>query len=554
MKRILFACLILCLFVGISPAIAQTIRTIAFSGDPAPGLPGLTYDGFGGMHLSNRGEVFFNAGLQGPGIQNHTNTGMWKSTSGGIELIAREFDLAPGLYQGVPGMPFTGVHFDDFKIDPSYPEVATAGDFTVFRSRLIGRNQNNVMVGSGAWFITSSGLELISATAETLPGLPSDTLVRSIYNLSINAQGKVIFGPQLQRNGNIFYPEISGFWTDVNGSLEHIAAGEQLGGMYPGVSFSAHSSTEFSLNDGGQLVFTAGLQGPGITSENNIALLKGTVGNFSQIVREGDPAPGVLSGAAFATFVEPTLDADGRVLFQGRLAGAGIDDTNDWGIWLEDSGSIDLVAREGDQAPGVPSGVAFANLDPSYPNLFTPKYGKSGLMAINAKLVGTGIDSSNDVGVWWGTPDDLQLVAREGGTLPGVPVGEYIRSVGGSLNESGRLMLSGSLSSRTFVDSALYDQAIWAQDRFGDLQMIVKTGDLLEVTPGVFQPARYLEFGGFNDRGQVLFKASFQTDLPFQPTIYQSGLFVSSLVAVPEPSALVFSACLAMLAAIRRRN
>lgn len=124
MKRILFACLFLCLFAGsFSQAIAQTIRTIAFSGDPAPGLPGLTYHGFGGEHLSNRGEVFFNAALLGPGIQDHTNTGMWKSTSSGVELIAREFDLAPGLYQGVPELPLSGMHFNDFQFDTSLSTI-----------------------------------------------------------------------------------------------------------------------------------------------------------------------------------------------------------------------------------------------------------------------------------------------------------------------------------------------------------------------------------------------------------------------------------------------
>jgi hypothetical protein len=536
MKRILFACLILCLWViSFSLAIAQTIQKIAFSGDPAPGLPGLTYTGFQGMHLNNRGEVFFNGALQGPGIQNHTNTGMWRSTSSGVELIAREFDIAPGLYQGEPGVPASEMHFNDFKFDSSFPRYSTAGDHTVFQTRLLGRHQNSTQVisGPGAWFITSNSLQIFTASGLPQPGLASDLMLASFNQISVNTLGQVAFGAKITPNGQSINGE--GIWSDVNGSLELIArTNEQVAGMPLGIQFSFFNSFRPVLNDAGKLVFTASLQGTGVTSANSSVLLVGSVGNFSPIVRGGDPAPDTTSDVTFTGFLDPKLDADDRVLFQGRLTGSGIDDTNDWGIWLEDQGSIELVARHGTPAPGLPNGVVFSNFDPQD---VTPRYSPSGHMALRSFVTGPGIDSSNDQGVWWGTPDNLQLIAREGGTLPGVPVGEHITTVGGSMNESGQLFLSGQLSLRTFSDG-INDQAFWAQDRFGELQMIVKTGDLLEVTPGVFLQARSLEYGGFNNRGQVLFKAFFQTDLPFQ-TIYQSGLFVSNLVAVPEPSSLL---------------
>jgi hypothetical protein len=552
MKRILSACLILCLFVvNFSPAVAQTIRKVAFSGDPAPGLPGLTYDGFRGLHLNNRGEVFFNAALSVPLSETRRNTGMWKGISTGVELIAREFDLAPGLYQGVPGMPASGMHFNDFQFDDSYPEYASAGEYTAFQSRLLGRHQNSteVIAGPAAWFITSTGLQLIAAAGETLPGIPADTTPRGQFEgLSVNSLGKVAFGAQLWRGTVILNG--GGLWSDANGSLELVArADEQVAGMAPGILFSPFNHFSPVFNDSGEIAFAAGLQGPGITSDNNAVILKGTVGNFSPVVREGDPAAGTLNGELFLYGTNPLLDAAGRMLFQGALMGPGVDDTNDRGIWLENAGSLTLVAREGDQAPGVPNGVTFTNLDPSYPSRVTPIYSSSGHMAVRASVTGVGIDSTNDQGVWWGTPDNLQLVAREGGTLPGIPVSEHIRSVGGSLNEAGLLALVGSLSSRTFVDNAPNDQAIWAQDRFGDLQMIVKTGDLLEVAPGDFRQARQLTFGGFNNRGQVLFRASFGTGIDFK-----TGLFLSNLVAVPEPSSLTLSACLAMLWVSYRRK
>lgn len=381
-----------------------------------------------------------------------------------------------------------------------------------------------------------------------MSGLPSGIEVYYFDQLTINSLGQVAFGARLRQDERPI--SSGGIWSDINGSLELVAqTGRQVAGMPLGIEiFTLSYDFRPSFNDTGKIAFSTSIQGPGVTGANNNVILAGTVGNFSPIVREGDPAPGTSSGQSFLFGTNPLLDVDGRVLFQGRLQGSGIDDTNDLGIWLEDSGSTELVAREGDQAPGVPSGVTFANLAPGG---VTPQYSPSGHLAVRAALTGAVIDSSNDVGVWWGTPDNLQLVAREGGTLPGVPVDVHIRTVGGTLNESGRLALSGSLSSRTFVDNALYDQAIWAQDRYGDLQLIVKTGDLLEVTPGVFLQARQLSFYGFNNRGQVLFGANFESSPSF---IFQHGIFLSNLVAVPEPSVLILSACLAMIAIGRRRN
>jgi len=103
---------------------------------------------------------------------------------------------------------------------------------------------------------------------------------------------------------------------------------------------------------------------------------------------------------------------------------------------------------------------------------------------------------------------------------------------------------------------------IWATDRTGALQLIARTGDLLEVAPGDFRTiidfADFLDNyagsgnsdgrpSGLNNLGQVAFGASF--------TDGASGIFVSNRVAVPEPSAistiLVGALCLNFH---RRRN
>ena len=83
------------------------------------------------------------------------------------------------------------------------------------------------------------------------------------------------------------------------------------------------------------------------------------------------------------------------------------------------------------------------------------------------------------------------------------------------------------------------DSGIWAVDRAGLIRLIAREGDSLEVTPGNFRTIASIGFlggtgngeggvSGFNDVGQLAFQASF--------TDGTSGIFVSNLVAIPEPA------------------
>src|SRR5262245_32781629 len=89
----------------------------------------------------------------------------------------------------------------------------------------------------------------------------------------------------------------------------------------------------------------------------------------------GQSAPGTAGGVtyeSFGMFVHPdhfvygtpVLDDAGRVAFRANLTGDGVDSTNNQGVWSEGSGSLSLVGRTGNQAPGAPGGVNFST-DPA---------------------------------------------------------------------------------------------------------------------------------------------------------------------------------------------
>src|SRR5690348_12581572 len=80
------------------------------------------------------------------------------------------------------------------------------------------------------------------------------------------------------------------------------------------------------------------------------------------VALSGTPVPGV-SGATFASFSSGAFRfaGDGQAAFAAKLTvGAGGVTTNsDSGLWSEQGGALNLVLREGAQAPGVPTGAVF---------------------------------------------------------------------------------------------------------------------------------------------------------------------------------------------------
>ena len=101
---------------------------------------------------------------------------------------------------------------------------------------------------------------------------------------------------------------------------------------------------------------------------------------------------------------------------------------------------------------------------------------------------------------------------------------------------------------------------IWATDSHGDVQLITRTGDLLEVVPGDFRTVAGLQFNAgdysignsegrpsaFNNLGQLAFAATF--------TDGTSGIFVSNRVAIPEPGSLLLALIAPAIVFARKRD
>lgn len=535
-----------CLLFGclVSVARAQSLRTVTLSGIPAPGTPGVNFSFFDQPNFNNTGQTAFFGFLTGPGVGFDNSEGIWSEGGGsGLTLVARMGNAAPGT---------GGADFSDLGLSPGggseSPTLNNAGQ-TAFRGDLTGTgvNSNN---DQGIWSEGGgSGLALVVRKGSAAPGTSSGVNFSSFGRPVFNDAGQTAFSGFLTGTG-VSLSNYSGIWSEGGGNgLALIARNGSAAPDTPaGVNFSGFNSQaiNLSINNAGQIVFRGDLNGTGVNSSNNRGIWsEGGGAGLALVAREGEAAPGTSSSVNFSDFAFPALNDSGQIAFRGELTGTGVDSSNNLGIWSEGGGSgLTLVVRKGDAAPDMSSGINFSGL-------LGPAFNNAGQVAFLGFLTGTGVNDNNDGAIWverGGT--GLALVAREGSAAPGTS-GASFSSLPSkpTLNSVGQTAFTGFLAGAG-VNFSNY-RGIWAEDPSGVLKLIARTGDLLDVDDGPgtdFRTINSLSLGRFNNLGQLVFRATF--------TDSSSGIFVSNLVAIPEPSTLFLGAFAAawMLVGKRRQS
>ena len=128
-------------------------------------------------------------------------------------------------------------------------------------------------------------------------------------------------------------------------------------------------------------------------------------------------APGFAAGVTFQQFVTtitaagefngPALNSLGQTTYWSTVAGPGITAANDLVLWTSGGGTLHVAAREGSQAPGTAAGVMFSSF--GFSNI-----SPTGETAFQATLVGPGVNTTDDTGVWLEKNGQLQLVIAGG--------------------------------------------------------------------------------------------------------------------------------------------
>jgi hypothetical protein len=265
-------------------------------------------------------------------------------------------------------------------------------------------------------------------------------------------------------------------------TLRTVALGGQSApGLPDGISILGFS--QYVLNDAGQVAFTSLLAGNNVDATNNRALWFETPDGLTVVARTASRAPGTPEGVSFGNFRGPPgLDNAGRIAFVGDLTGNAVDDGNNQGIWSQRSGGLSLVARAGSSAIGTPAGV-------SYARGFGLSLNNNGQTTFIAQLIGSGIDSSNDRGIWSDRSGNVALIARTGDPAPGMSEGVVFGELANLLSNYAGVSFSATLTGGG-IDFPRFG-SIWSY-RSGSLALVARRG---VPAPGIDGEAEFGNIG-----------------------------------------------------------
>jgi hypothetical protein len=519
-----------------APSSAQVQYTpVARTGQPAPGTAaGTTFDSITGTPvLDAQGRVAFYANLAGTGVSATNDSGLWGGPAGGLALVAREGDPAPGTPAGVA--------FGNLFGDPVIRDGRVS--FLVFNS-LTGAGVSAAN-DSGVWSGAPGGVQLIVREGDPAAGAAAGATYGEVQSNLIGGSNIGGASARLGAAGG------NGLWVGPPGAVQPIALpGGPAPGTPAGVTFLSTAPQPLVLVNGpGRAVFSGTLAGSGVTTSNDSGIWAGGAGAVQLVAREGSQAAALPAGVLYGLISQSGFNDAGQVSLSGSVTGSGVTSANDSAIWTGQPGALQLLARKGDPAPGGPAGSTL-NL-----SFTAAPLNRAGQAAFRAGLVGGGVTTANDTAIWTGTPGSLQMVAREGDPAPGTPAGVTFGDLGTSLtalNGSGQVAFRALLAGPG-VDTS-NDRGIFAGPP-GALQLIAREGQTIDLGGGDLRTIAdnglfaYLNHGSedgqhqsFNDAGQLAFLAQF-TD----------GSRAILVATIPEPLGLAFAAAAGLLL-LRRRG
>jgi hypothetical protein len=362
---------------------------------------------------------------------------------GNMQLLARTNNVAPGA---------AGF----YSMDSGY-SLADDGT-TAFRF--------DTNLGTAAFIGKPGAVAPLAYRSMAAPGLAAGVTFDYVLDPVINPAGTAAFWASLTGTG-ITADNDTSLWKGTAAGIQRIVSeGDLVPAAGTGVRVGEIRTPDtrqspFGWNTSGQVAFSTTLAGTGITSANDKAVLAGVPGALQVVTRDG-----VANGHTFDLSARPwpLINRAGQVAFVATVTPTGTEDYLE-SLWLwtpgTGGGTRQLIAREGQQAPGLPAGVVFGSADLGNP-FFTCALNGPGQLAFTAYIAGPGIsyDAQNDMVLYLTTPSgELKLVGRTGSMID-VGGGE-MRELGGiytmalrsggedgrprSLNEYGELVFPALL-------------------------------------------------------------------------------------------------------------
>jgi len=194
-------------------------------------------------------------------------------------------------------------------------------------------------------------------------------------------------------------------------------------------------------------------------------------GRVTVVVSKHEAAHGIR-GATFSGFGNVEVDGAGRTLMLATVAGQGLTRANDVGIWTCAGSKQILLAQTGKPAPGVPGSV--------FTGLGEPVMNSKGCGAFLGTL------NTNQSGIWTNTSGAVRLVALTQAQAPGCPAGAVLSAIQTmALPDQGGPVILAALAPGTGGVTSANNSGIWQADSNGNLTLIARTGDSIEIDGNV---------------------------------------------------------------------
>lgn len=312
-------------------------------------------------------------------------------------------------------------------------------------------------------------MRTVVITGEQVPGFPAGVIFAELNRPDINAAGRVVFSAKFSGPGITMVNDDT-LWSDRSGALAFEAqAGQQAVGVPGGVLYETFNVP--TLNDEGHLAFYGTVQGGGVANNNNDVLYsEGATGNLGLVAREAEHAAGAPVGVNYDSLNGFVYNNDGRIMWRASLKGPGVDLTNKAAIWSGFPGSVLMVVRAADPAPGLP-GIVIGDGS----RLSQPVLGNTNQCLFRVGLSGATVTNDNDSAIYSGSVDSPTLLIRKGDPAPGTPAGVNFGGVQGqTTNASGAAAILALLAGGS-VDPT-NSSAIFAEDQGGTLNLLARTG------------------------------------------------------------------------------
>jgi len=394
-----------------------------------------------------------------------------------ITAVALSGQQAPGVE---PGVSFARLS----------PPALAADDTVVFFATLTGDGLSTDL-DEGLFSYAVGVGSLIVRESDAAPWYAPDTRFVGLSDFAIDTAGIAVLAASVDdpavvdpatkaRALGIFTQVAPGTFAAL-ARIDDQAAGLPEGDLYETLDSAAVASA-------GQSFFVGGRPDDGFDSQPK-GLWTDRIGSTTLLLMPGDPAPGTTD--LFAHFEPPSPVGDGFVI-RGSSKPDGSTDRAAPGLWRESSGTLALLVRAGDPAPG--TGAAFVSFSPH------PAAGGNAL-AFRATLDNG--DPASDTGLWSDRGGTLALLAREGDAAPDAP-GALIGDPATQLS----MNTAGDVAFRCALQNAAADanSAVYLARADGSFPLVARESDTIDDEPG---DVRIAGLGDplVNDAGEMVFTA-----------------------------------------------